>query len=239
LYPFAIAITQRQSAWRVSVTDPVHLHGYRYSVYNRIARLALLSKKVAHQTVEVDPFAELPKAYLMLHPFGRVPVLTHGAFTLFETGAITRYVDRAFAGPSLQPETAAALARMDQVISVIDAYAYWPMVRQVSSHGFFRRLFGEQWSREEISAGLEESRKILSFLDGVAAEGLVLSGDDLTLADCHLAPIIDYFVRAEEGKAALSPHRALQRWWCRTSALDVLRATDPFSASERQIEPLA
>jgi len=211
------------------MADPVQLHGYRYSVYNRIARLVLLSKDVEHLTIEVDPFAELSEAYLMLHPFGRVPVLTHGAFTLFETSAITRYVDRAFEGRPLQPEGAAALARMDQVIAVIDAYAYWPMVRQVASHAFFRPFLGERSSREEVDAGLEASRKVLSFLDGVAAEGDVLTGRDITLADCHLAPMMDYFVRAKEGKAALSPHRALQRWWDRVSVLDVLKATDPFA----------
>jgi glutathione S-transferase len=211
------------------MADPVHLHGYRYSVYNRIARLALLSKTVDHRTIEVDPFAELPEDYLRLHPFGRVPVLTHGAFRLFETSAIKRYVDRAFEGPSLQPESAAALARMDQVIAVVDAYAYWPMVRQVSSHAFFRPSAGEPSSREEVDAGLEASRKVLSFLDGVAGEGEVLTGRGINLADCHLAPMMDYFVRAEEGKAALSAHLALQRWWDRVSGLDVLKATDPFT----------
>lgn len=212
------------------MADPVHLHGYRYSVYNRIARLALLSKKVEHETVELNPFAELSEAYLMLNPFGRVPVLTHGAFTLFETSAITRYVDRAFDGPSLQPEGAAALARMDQVIAVIDAYAYWPMVRQVSSHAFLRPFFGDPSNREEVDLGLEASRKVLAFLDRVAGEGEVLTGRDITLADCHLAPVIDYFVRAEEGKAALAPHLALQRWWDQVSVLDILRATDPLTA---------
>lgn len=208
---------------------PVHLYGYRYSVYNRIARVALLSKKVEHDTIEVDPFAELPDAYLNLHPFGRVPALIHGSFELFETSAITRYVDRAFDGPPLQPERAAALARMDQVIAVIDSYAYWPMVRQVSSHAFFRPLVGEPSSREEVDLGLEASSKVLSFLDRVAAEGEVLTGRDLTLADCHLAPMMDYFVRAEEGKAALSPHRALRKWWDRVPVLGVLQATDPFA----------
>lgn len=212
------------------MADAVLLHGYRYSVYNRIARLALLLKKVEHRTIEVDPFADLSEAYLMLHPFGRVPALSHGAFTLFETSAITRYVDRAFAGPSLQPEGAAALARMDQVISAIDSYGYWPMVRQVSSHSFFRPLFGEQRSREEIDRGLESSRKILAFLDGIAGEGVVLNGVEITLADCHLAPMMDYFVRADEGKSALSRHAALQSWWDQVSALDALKATDPFTS---------
>ena len=211
------------------MADPVHLHGYRYSFYTRTARLVLLSKQVEHRTIEVDPFAELSEAYLRLHPFGRVPVLTHGAFSLFETSAITRYVDRAFEGLSLQPEGAAASARMDQVIAVVDAYAYWPMVRQVSSHAFFRPFFGEQSSREEVDAGLEASGKILSFLDDVAEEGEVLTGRDITLADCHLAPMMDCFVRAEEGKAALSAHSALRRWWDQVSVLDVLKATDPFT----------
>jgi glutathione S-transferase len=211
------------------MTDPVHLHGYRYSVYNRIARLTLLSKNVEHETIEVNPFAELSDAYLRLHPFARVPVLTHGPFRLFETGAITRYVDRAFKGPLLQPESAAALARMDQVISVIDAYAYWPMVRQVSSHAFFRPFFGEASRREEIVTGLEASGKVLSFLERVAGEGVVLGGREITLADYHLAPVIDYFVRAEEGKAALSSHPALQRWWDQMSTLEVVKATDPFA----------
>jgi glutathione S-transferase len=219
------------------MAEPVQLHGWRYSVYTRIARLALLLKNVGHETIEVDPFAELSEAYLRLHPFGRVPVLTHGAFELFETGAITRYVDRAFEGPSLQPEGAAARARMDQVISAVDSYAYRPMVRQVASHAFFRPFFGEESSREEIDAGLQASRKILSFLDEVAGEGVVLGGRDISLADCHLAPMMDYFVRAEEGKAALSAHPALQGWWDQVSVLVVLRATDPFTVQARESEP--
>jgi glutathione S-transferase len=211
------------------MADPVRLHGYRYSVYNRIARLALLSKKVEHETIEVDPFGGLSEAYLRLHPFGRVPALAHGPFELFETSAITRYVDRAFPGPPLQPEGAMALARMDQVIAAIDAYAYWPMVRQVSSHAFFRPLVGEPSSREEIDLGLDASRTILAFLDRVAGEGEILTGREITLADCHLAAMMDYFVRADEGKAALSRHPALQGWWDRVSGLDILTRTDPFA----------
>lgn len=209
--------------------DPVHLYGYRYSAYTRTACLALLSKRVACEAIHIDPFVELPDGYRALHPFGRVPVLTHGRFTLFETGAITRYVDRAFEGPALQPQRAAALARMDQVIAVVDAYAYWPMVRQVASHAFFRPLFGEPSDGAEVDKGMEASRRALAFLDRVAEEGEVLNGRDFTLADCHLAPMIDYLVRAEEGRAALSAHPALQRWWDLTSSLDVLRRTDPFA----------
>ena len=41
------------------------LHGYRYSVYVRIARLALAEKGVAYDRVEVNPFApDVPASYL-------------------------------------------------------------------------------------------------------------------------------------------------------------------------------
>lgn len=210
------------------MADPVNLHGYRYSVYTRIARLTLLAKAVGHEVIEVDPFAPLPQAYRALHPFGRVPALVHGSFAIFETSAITRYIDRAFDGPSLQPARTVALARMDQLVAAIDAYAYWPMVRQVASHGFFRARFGEPSSPQEVDAGLRASATMLSFLEDVAAEGEILTGVDITLADCHLAPVIDYFVRTEAGKAALFEHPALQAWWNRIATLPALAATDPF-----------
>lgn len=211
------------------MTDPVKLHGYRYSVYNRAARLALLSKQVEYETVEINPFEKVPDDYLKLHPFVRVPVLTHGTFTLFETGAITRYVDRAFAGEPLQPEDPMALARMDQVISVIDTYAYWPMVRQVFSHGYFQARQGESADPEQVQIGLEASARSLAFFDDVASEGQILTGSTFTLADCHLVPMVDYFARAEPGKAALARYPAVQAWWDKVSALDVVQATDPLA----------
>ncbi len=50
------------------------LYGADYSVYVRIARLALLEKGVAHDLVPVDIFAEggKPVSHLARHPFGKI-----------------------------------------------------------------------------------------------------------------------------------------------------------------------
>ena len=129
---------------QVPCVMPLVLHGYRYSVYNRIARLTLAEKGVAYERVEVNPFSpDMPASYLALHPFGRVPALVHDGFALYETGAITRYVDRAFPGPALQPTEPRALARMDQIIGIVDSYGYWPMVRQVFAPRVFRARTGQ------------------------------------------------------------------------------------------------
>jgi len=206
------------------------LHGYRYSVYNRIARLALAEKGVAYDRVEVNPFApDVPAAYLALHPFGRVPALVHDGFALYETAAITRYVDRAFPGPALQPAEAKALARMDQIIGVVDAYGYWPMVRQVFSLRVFRSRLGQPVDEAEIAKGLAASVKVLAALEKLASKEAFLVGPTLSLADLHLGAMLAYFVQAQEGDALLHKCVRLAAWWQRLRQRPSVAATDPGS----------
>ena len=200
----------------------VVLHGYRYSVYVRIARLTLAEKGIAYDQAEVDPFApDVPASYLALHPFGRVPTLVHDGFALYETGAITRYIDRAFAGPALQPDEPRALARMDQIIGIVDSYGYWPMVRQVFSHGVFGPRLGRPADAAEVERGLAASAKVLAALEPLVADSGV------TLADLHLGAMTAYFVQASEGAAVLRRHPRLAAWWARLSARPSFAATDP------------
>jgi glutathione S-transferase len=204
------------------------LHGYRYSVYLRIARLALAEKGVAAEHVEVNPFApDVPASYLDLHPFGRVPTLVHDGFVLYETAAITRYIDRTFEGPRLQPQNPRALARMDQAIAIVDAYAYWPLVRQVFSHLVFGPRVGRPVNREEADHGLAAAPKVLGALEALAANDAFLIGPSLTLADLHLGAMIAYFTQAREGAALLSEYPRLAAWWSRLRARASFAATDP------------
>ncbi len=206
----------------------VTLHGYRFSVYTRIARVVLAEKGVGYTTEEIDPFApDVPLAHLGMHPFGRVPVLTHGTFRLYETAAIARYIDAAFDGPPLTPTDPQAQARMAQAIAITDNYGYWPMVRQVFSHRVFRPQAGEPAREGEVSAGLHASQRVLAALDAIAVEGMVLGGATVTLADCHLAPMIDYFVAAPEGAEMLNGHPALADWWSAMREWPTLLRTDP------------
>jgi glutathione S-transferase len=197
------------------------LHGYRYSVYNRIARLALAEKGVAYDRVEVNPFApDMPQSYRALHPFGRVPALVHDGFVLYETGAIIRYIDRAFPGRPLQPTDPQALARMDQVIGIVDAYGYWPMVRQVFALRVFRGRTGQPVDEAEVARGLAAAPKVLAALEPLVDE-------ELTLADLHLGAMMAYFVLAPEGATLLRNYPRLTRWWDRVSARPSFAATDP------------
>jgi glutathione S-transferase len=111
------------------MTDPV-LFGLSRSVYTRIARLALEEKGVRYTLEEVEIFGPTgaPAEHLARQPFGRIPAFEHDGFRLYETSAITRYVDEVFAGTRLQPQEPQARARMNQVLAIVDSYSYRPMV---------------------------------------------------------------------------------------------------------------
>jgi glutathione S-transferase len=209
-------------------TMSVVLHGYRFSVYVRIVRLVLAEKGVAYERVEVNPFeADISAGYLALHPFGRVPTLVHDKFVLYETSAITRYIDRSFPGPALQPSEPHARARMDQIISIVDAYGYWPLVRQVFSHRVFRPAAGRQGDEAEVAHGLAAAAKVLTALDAVASSEACLTGPAVSLADFHLAAMIAYFTAAPEGAALLGRYPRLAAWWHRLGQRPSIAATDP------------
>ncbi len=204
------------------------LHGYRYSVYVRIARLVLAEKGVAYERVEVNPFAaDVPGEYLALHPFGRVPALVHDDFALYETGAIIRYVDRAFPGPALQPTDPKRLARMDQIVGVVDSYAYWPLVRQVFVHDVMRPHLGMAGDPQELQKGLDASARTLDALETLAAPEPWLTGPDLSLADLHLGAMIAYFAQSPRGAALLAERPRLSVWWQRLKERPSVAASDP------------
>lgn len=206
----------------------VVLRGFHFSVYNRIALVALYEKGVSYETEEIDPFADdVPEHYMQRQPFGRVPVLSHGTFDVYETSAINRYIDAAFDGPRLVPLEVESLTRLAQVVSIVDSYGYRPMVRQIFAHRVFRPALGEESDESVIESGLEASRPVLQALNKLAAEAGVLDRRTFTLADCHLAPMIAYFVQAPEGEAALREYTDLSAWWAWASQRASVVETDP------------
>ena len=198
------------------------LHGYGPSIYTRIARLALTEAGLPFRFAPADPF-EGPFDPA-LNPFRQVPVLDHGGFRLHETAAITRYVAALAPEARLLPEEPRAAARMAQVIGILDAHGYWPMVRQVYARGVLGPLEGAAPEPAEVAAGLAAAEPVLDALDRIAAEGLVLRGRR-TLADIHLAPMLAAFVAHPPALTRLERRSALFAWWTGAQAWDSLART--------------
>ena len=192
----------------------VTLLGLRISVYPRIARLALEEKGVSYRLDEVDIFADEgpPPEYLERNPFGTIPCLAYADFCLYETGAITRYIDEQFPGQPLQPDDAATRARMNQVISVLDSYAYRPMVWDVYVQRIVVPGSGGQADEAQIAAALPILDNVLQQLDGWRGDNRFLLGDSLSLADLHAYPMLRYFIETPEGATLLRAFPRLGDW---------------------------
>ena len=205
------------------MTKPI-LYGADYSVYVRIARMALEEKSVGYDLVPLDIFAAegIPAWYLELHPFGRIPAFEHDGFRLFETGAIARYIDGAFDGPSLQPADARGRARMGQIIGMLDAYGYRAMVWDVA----VERLEKTPPDEGLIAGGLRQAETVLTVLTSLKAKGPWLLGEQLTLADLHAAPIIAYFLKVAEGRDLLTRFAEIRDWYARVAARQSFARTE-------------
>ncbi|WP_436637280.1 glutathione S-transferase family protein [Microbaculum sp. FT89] len=203
----------------------VTLYGAPYSVYVRIATMALLEKGVAYDQDPVDIFSAgaETEAYLALNPFGRIPALKHGDFVLYETQAITRYIDEAFDGPALQPQAPTARARMAQVIGIVDAVAYRTLVWDVYV-AHTARSKGEGAEHDaRISAALPLATTCLAEFDRLLDRRPCFGGDRPGLADLHAAPVFGYFRTVPEAQQLLDRFPGLQDWWATISARDSWR----------------
>jgi|SRR5687767_11876531 len=195
------------------MADPV-LYGLSRSVYTRIARLALEEKGVRYTLAEVEIFGPsgVPAEHRARQPFGRIPAFDHDGFVLYETGAITRYVDETFAGTGLQPQEPPARARMNQVIGIVDSYAYRPMIWGV----FLARMVApaENLPHDEahLAEALARSGTCCHALEDILGNKRYFTGDELTLADVHALPILLYFAMTRDGAEMVSAHPRLRAW---------------------------
>lgn len=204
------------------------LFGPSYSVYVRIAKIVLAEKGVDYDQVEFDVFDrnDWPADWPQRQPFGLVPAFEHDGFRLYESRAITRYVDEAFDGPRLQPETARGRARMEQVISVLDGQGYWPMVRQIFVQRVERARDG-MTDEAVIAAALPKAARCLAALDALLESESHLAGQDFSLADAQAAPMFHYFRQTGEGQRLLGAQPRLAAWWSRVAARASVQAACP------------
>lgn len=195
----------------------VTVYGAAYSVYVQIVRIALHEKGVPYRLVPVDIFADegVPAEHLARHPFGRIPAFEHEGFGIYETSAIIRYVDEAFSGPPLQPRDLHDRARMNQIVAMLDNYAYLPMVWDVYVERIERSKEGVT-NEARIAAGLAKTGLFFKALSDLLGERLWLAGAEPSLADFHAAPMFGLFVKTPEGAALLKDFPAIATWWERT-----------------------
>jgi len=199
--------------------------GFPASSYVRTVRMALEEKGVSYDLQEVDLASDVHRNR---HPFGKMPAFEHDGVQLFETTAICRYIDETFAGTPLQPADSVGRARMEQWSSAIIDYVYPAMVRDYALLYVFAKRRGEAPDMAAIQAALPKVKEYLGVLDAALAESPYLAGEDMSIADLLLMPIVFYMANAMPEKEELMAGRdRLARWLARMSERPSAVATLP------------
>ncbi len=182
---------------------------------------------MSYRLVEVDFLQGMPEEQTARQPFSKVPAFEHDGLQLYETCAIERYVDEAFTGPRLQPEDPRQRARMTQIISILDSYTYGPTVGQLVIQRLVVPLMGGTPDEAAIEAALPEVRNCMGTLEQLLGDQSYLAGEELSLADLHLAPIFAYLAATPEGGPILEDKAGLHRWWEGIKARESMVKTEP------------
>jgi glutathione S-transferase len=191
--------------------------GFDISNWVRAARIACEEKGVdyALTTNGMADFADMKsEKHLALHPFGRIPAMRHGDVVLFETAAISRYVNCMFDGPPLVPEDKLEAARMEQWVSAMIDYVSRPIMGRCVVQYVLSRIRGGEPDRAIIDAAIPDIRSHLAILDRALAKGPFFHGDTPYIDDFIFMPMIDALVAvAPEGPGlvAQAPNVARHR----------------------------
>ena len=207
----------------------ITIHSVIGSPYGRATLITLEEKGVPYQLVPLAPGASKQQPYLGLHPFGRVPVLDHDGFILYETQAILRYVDRWFPGPPLSPPSPQALARMDQLLNICD----WYMMQGVNNVIAFQRIVAPRFLGREpdeavIAAAMPKARLVLGELERFLGREAFLADGRFSLADILCGAHIDFLARTPEWGTLASEFPSLAAW------LERLRLRHSFNATTEE-----
>jgi glutathione S-transferase len=202
------------------------LHSIPGSPFGRAVLATLIEKGAVCRFSPVGPGTMRSPEHLARHPFGRIPVLEHDGFLLYETQAILRYIDRVLPQPALTPADPKGAARMDQMMNVSDWYLFQGVSNVI---GFQRvvgpRLMGLTPDEAAIAEAMPKAQAVFAELERALGERPFFAGEKLSLADLLIAPQVDFFIPTPEWGPLTEGRPNLVAWLARMNERASMKAT--------------
>ena len=199
-----------RSHYAENVARSAVIHGYRVSTWVRTAEMTCIEKGLPYELV---PLAYGSPEHAALHPFTRMPIVEIDGLTLFESLAITGYLDESTGDPSLQPDSPRERLLMRTWMGVCSDYLYRDVVRTIPR--------GRAASEDERTTALTALQRA----EGMMGDTPFLVGEALTLADLYLAPQIANC--AEKAPELLDGLELIGAWAARIGERESFRRTEP------------
>jgi glutathione S-transferase len=202
------------------------VHSIPGSPFGRAVHATLEEKRTPWRLSRVAPETRHVEPHISRHPFGRVPVLEHDGFMLYETQAILRYLDRVLPSPPLTPADPRAAANMDRAMNVNDWYLFQGVANVIVFQRIIApRLMGQAPNEEAIAAAMPKAYTVFSELARLLGTQPYFAGVNLTLADLMIAPQLDFLAQTPEWTPLSAGHQNLVDWLARMNARPSFKAT--------------
>lgn len=205
-----------------SSTQSIVLYQFTLSGHSHRVRLFLSLLQLPHTLMHVDLRAGEHKTpdFLALNPFGQVPVICDGDFTLADSNAILVYLASCYDQANRWfPVQSKRRAQVQQWLSIA-AGPLW------TSAAAARRVkvFGAKLDHAEAKAA---AHQLFGVLEQHLRKGPFLVGDESTIADVAM---YSYTAHAPEGEVDLDPYPNIRAWLGRIEALPGFVAMQPAPA---------
>lgn len=184
---------------------PLSGHAHRVELF-----LSLLGLTFDSVDVDLMKGAHKQPEFLMMHPFGQVPVLTDGETTLYDSNAILVYLAKTYdQSNTWLPEDALMAAQVQQYLSLAAG--------QLASGPARARLITLFNAPYDADATITAAHAFLQVLNSQLEGSSWLVGGQPSIADvAHYS----YIAHAPEGNVDLSEYRHIQSWLKRIEALE-------------------
>lgn len=203
----------------------ITIYGTPISTYVRTVRLLLEEAGAEYnlQNVDILKGENTSAEYLTKHPFGKIPALEVDGNIIYETAAITDYLDTVVANHKFTPSDPLSKARMRQLMGIIDNYLYPKAITTIVIQRLIVPNQGGQIDEEAVKNAIAPAKTAAEALESLAVGSPYLLGSDLTVADFYLIPIFIYLSQTPEFEEITAQTPKLKTWWDQVNQLNSVK----------------
>ncbi|TLS67890.1 stringent starvation protein A [Mariprofundus erugo] len=138
-------------------------------------RIVLAEKELPVETFELEA-DNLPADFLKLNPYGKLPTVIDRDIVFFESAVVNEYLDERYPHPPLKPGSPAERAQMRLAVLQLERELY--------------PLYDDTFNPRKKKDAIKKIAAYLESLNGYLARQEYFIGEQYTLADITLAPIL-------------------------------------------------
>ena len=200
----------------------ITVYGTPISTYVRTVRLLLEEAGAEYDIKEVGIFngENTSAEYLTKNPFAKVPTLEVDGEVLYETAAITDYLDTVVASNKFSPSNPLSKARMRQMMAIIDSYFYPSAITTIVIQRLIVPSQGGQTDENAVKNAVAPAKTALEAIESLSVGSPYLLGSELSIADFYLIPIFIYLSQTPEFDAITAETPKVRTWWDEVNKLE-------------------